>query len=122
MAAVQLRHASLPAMSIPSMDLVREPTLLCRSCRCDSDKSTASDHELSLRSPIVQTDEQSLKILSELSEHQLRWDRAMCRELGYPEGYHQVSVLMVKWKDCQFQDNTTREVNRFHTTFSTFQI
>lgn len=110
MAVVQVRHALSLTMGTPPPDLVREPKFLCHSCRCDSDKSTTSDYELSLRSPIVQTDEQSLKLLSAHSQNQLRWDRAMCRELGLPEGYHRISVLMVKWKDCQFQDDTTREV------------
>lgn len=84
--------------------------------RCDSDRSTVSDNEL--RSPLtalqtpVQFNEQSLKLLSEISQNQVRWDRVMCNELDLPEGYHNVSVLLVRWREDidQFKTATTREV------------
>jgi hypothetical protein len=116
MAVVQVRHAALSPLMMPASP--NDPTLFEKPPpkRCDSDRSTGSENEL--RSPLtalqtpVQFDEKSLKLLSEISQNQVRWDRVMCNELGLPEGYHSVAVLLVRWREDidQFKRATTQEV------------
>lgn len=116
MAVIQVRHAALSPLIMPASSI--DPTLFEKlpPKRCDSDRSTSSENEL--RSPLtalqtpVQFDEQSLKLLSEISQNQVRWDRVMCNELDLPEGYHSVAVLLVRWREDidQFKSATTQEV------------
>jgi hypothetical protein len=127
MAVVQVRHAALTPLTMPTSTI--DPTLFVKlpPKRCDSDKSTSSENEL--RSPLtalqtpIQFDEQNLKLLSEISQNQVRWDRVMCNELGLPEGYHSVSVLLVRWREDidQFKSATTQEVRYTTTVGSTIQ-
>ena len=96
---------SPPAMAFP------EPKPLVR---CDSCKSTGTDSVPS--SPTVHTlmelNQHGLEQLSEASQMQLRWDRAMCDELKLPEGYLKASVLLIKWRDEEDQfKNTNEEVS-----------
>lgn len=41
---------------------------------------------------------------------QLWWDEAIAKNLNYPEGYAQVSVLIIKWADDLDELNTGEEV------------
>lgn len=109
MATTQARHAgpSPLAISITPIDHSRfEPRL---PTRCDSDKSTGSENEM--RSPLaalqapIQIPE-NLKTFGETSQHQVRWDSAMCNELKLPENYHSVAVLLVKWREDDFKQDT----------------
>lgn len=116
MAVVHVRHATLSPLAMPASPIDRNLFEKQPPKRCDSDRSTVSDNEL--RSPLtalqtpVQFNEQSLKLLSEISQNQVRWDRVMCNELDLPEGYHNVSVLLVRWREDidQFKTATTQEV------------
>jgi hypothetical protein len=58
--------------------------------------------------------EESMKILNDASQKQLRWDRAMCNELGLPQGYRRVLVLLIKWKNGEDQLHSEKEVRTFH--------
>jgi hypothetical protein len=49
------------------------------------------------------------EMLSENSQLQLRWDRAMCKQLGLPLGYGRVSVLLVKWNEDEDEFKKTGE-------------
>jgi hypothetical protein len=83
--------------------------------RVDSCESYLTETEPG--SPVLQhssapLDSESLEILSKESRLQLQWDRAMCNELGLPQGYLKVSVLLVKWREeiDQFKSDTNKEV------------
>ncbi|TID27268.1 hypothetical protein E2P81_ATG00031 [Venturia nashicola] len=123
MATTQVRHAgpSRLAVPIPStpIDYSRfEPRL---PTRCDSDKSTGSDNEMqsplaALQAPIQIPE--TLKAFGEASQHQVRWDSAMCNELKLPENYHSVAVLLIKWREDDFKRNTCQEeVGALETVF-----
>jgi hypothetical protein len=72
-------------------------------------KTNASEPE----SPTMQSsmifDPPELESLSENSLLQLRWDRAMCKQLGLPIGYGKVSVLLVKWNEEEDEFKKTGE-------------
>jgi hypothetical protein len=114
----EVRHASDASMSPIDRKLSlfsdHEPTLQqLRRCL-----SYASEPE----SPTMQS---SMVFngpeISENSQLQLRWDRAMCKQLDLPLGYGQVSVLLVKWNEDEFQ-KTEEEVSRslFYSYFNHF--
>jgi hypothetical protein len=74
-------------------------TSLQQLIRCMSWKTTASEPESPTMQSSMVFDRPELESLSENSQLQLRWDRAMCKQLGYPLGYGKVSVLLVKWNE-----------------------
>jgi len=76
---------------------------------CSSWKTNGSEPESpSMQSAMVLSG-QGMELMSEESQNQLRWDRAMCNELGLPQGYGKVSVLLVKWNNEEDQFKQTEE-------------
>jgi len=45
------------------------------------------------------------------SRMSLQWHKAMCREMGIPEGYQYISVLILKWIDELDQLKSQMEVS-----------
>ncbi|KAE9969850.1 hypothetical protein EG328_006637 [Venturia inaequalis] len=121
MATTQVRNTGPSPLAIPMspIDHARfEPKL---PVRCDSDRSTGSENEM--RSPLAALQApiripEDLQVLSHVSQHQVRWDSAMCNELELPEGYHSVAVLLIKWREDDFKKNTSQEeVSYLETLF-----
>lgn len=58
-------------------------------------------------------DDKSMRMLTDASRKQLRWDHAMCSELKLPQGYKRVVALLFKWNKTEDQLKTEQEVNLF---------
>ncbi|KAF2419043.1 hypothetical protein EJ08DRAFT_44663 [Tothia fuscella] len=51
----------------------------------------------SMQTPL-NLDADGIRELSANSKLQLQWDHIMCREIAFPEGYGNVTVILLKWK------------------------
>ena len=91
---------------------------------CSSFKTNGSENDpLSPIRSLIQAsfgpvrEDERFNRLSETSRLQMRWDQAMCNELGLPEGYAHVSVLLIKWRREIDQLKTEKEVASLETLF-----
>lgn len=84
-----------------------EPGLLSRSQTINSVSSVSVDDPPSPSSwpeePVNLLVKDGRRLLSENSELQMWWDRAMCDELKLPSGYRKVAVLLIKWS-CEIDE------------------
>jgi hypothetical protein len=104
---VPSRSSSWPRALSVGPDI--EPSLQ-QLIRCMSWKSNTSEPESPTMQSSMVFNTPEMEMLSENSQLQLRWDRAMCKQLGLPLGYGKVSVLLVKWNEDEFK-KTREEVS-----------
>jgi len=95
-----------------------EPGVLSRSQTLNSVSSISVDDPPSPTincpvQPVNLLERDGRKLLSENSELQLWWDKAMCDELKLPSGYRKAAVLLIKWsrKIDEFKEIGQNEVS-----------
>jgi hypothetical protein len=115
MSVVPAKHAQARGTEEQApQPLIIQPPERCNSCG-------QNGWEDALLSPTdsrpFSLDHEGLGELAAASQLQLQWDKAMCHELKLPQGYAKVCVLLIKWEENDWLENTEKEVRTFYVSY-----